>query len=75
MEIQTWFGGLLVDLVALVSGYVVAVGSLRDCTRRGKKRSGSCSGKLSWLVAVMVDGCNDVNPGIKELVIAQSDVI
>jgi len=40
-----------------------------------KKRSGSCSGKLSWLVAVMVDGCSDVNPSIKELVIAQSDVI
>jgi hypothetical protein len=27
------------------------------------------------LVAVMVDGCSDVNPGIEELVIAQSDVI
>jgi hypothetical protein len=24
---------------------------------------------------VMVDGCSDVNPGIEELVIAQSDVI
>lgn len=63
------------DLVALVRGYVVAVGSWRDCTGRGKRRSGSCSGQLSWLVAVMVDGCSDVNPGIKELVIAQSDVI
>jgi len=59
-----------VDLVALVRGYVVAVGSWRDCTGRGKKRIGSCSGKLSWLVAVMVDGCSDVNPGIEELVIA-----
>jgi hypothetical protein len=74
MEIQTWCGGLLVDLVALVREYVVAVGSWRDCTGRGKK-SGSCSGKLSWLVAVMVDGCSGVNPGIEELVIAQSDVI
>lgn len=42
-----------------------------ETTLEEKKKCGGCSGELLWLVAVMVDGCSD----IEELVVAYGGAV
>lgn len=56
--------------MAIVWGSAVAVRSWRNYTG-GEKKCGGCSGELLWLVAVMVDGCSD----IEELVVAHGGAV
>jgi hypothetical protein len=44
---------------------------VRETALEEKKKCGGCSGELPWLVAVMVDGCSD----IEELVVAHGGAV
>jgi len=44
---------------------------VRETALEEKRKCGGCSGELPWLVAVMVDGCSD----IEEFVVAHGSAV
>lgn len=72
LNMAWWVAGGANGAVMWVCGGYWKLEKLRQ---RRKKKRGCCSRELSWFVAVMVDGCDNANPGVEELVVARGNVV